>query len=193
MAKAEVVVNPATVYVVDDDDAMRRALSLLLNTVGYKTAAFASPKEFLDAFKPDTAGCLVLDIRMPGMSGLELQQLGAPRRRSAPHRVPDSPGETSDGIGGGWRRQQSHCHRFGIERTDRGNSPCQSHGENGRSVGGTLGETAYELIQRDLNEPQWLTGIHVYIRSRDEPILALSFQSDSAHEFADDFDFPPYA
>ena len=74
MAKAEVAVNAATVYVVDDDDGMRRALSLLLNTVGYKTAAFASPKEFLDKFKPDAAGCLVLDIRMPGMSGLELQQ-----------------------------------------------------------------------------------------------------------------------
>ena len=74
MAKAEDAVNTATVYVVDDDDGMRRALSLLLNTVGYKTAAFASPKEFLDKFRPDTAGCLVLDIRMPGMSGLELQQ-----------------------------------------------------------------------------------------------------------------------
>jgi two-component system response regulator FixJ len=74
MAKAEVAINAATVYVVDDDDGMRRALSLLLNTVGYKTAAFASPKEFLDTFKPDIAGCLVLDIRMPGMSGLELQQ-----------------------------------------------------------------------------------------------------------------------
>ena len=74
MAKAEDAVNAATIYVVDDDDGMRRALSLLLNTVGYKTVAFASPKEFLDKFKPDTAGCLVLDIRMPGMSGLELQQ-----------------------------------------------------------------------------------------------------------------------
>ena len=74
MAKAEDAVSAATVYVVDDDDGMRRALSLLLNTVGYKTAAFAGPVEFLDKFKPETAGCLVLDIRMPGMSGLELQQ-----------------------------------------------------------------------------------------------------------------------
>src|ERR1700677_1832643 len=74
MAKAEAAVNAATVYVVDDDDGMRRALSLLLNTVGYKTAAFASPKEFLDKFRPDVPGCMVLDIRMPGMSGLELQQ-----------------------------------------------------------------------------------------------------------------------
>ncbi len=75
MAKGEDAVNAATVYVVDDDDGMRRALSLLLNTVGYQTAAFASAKEFLGKFKPDRAGCLVLDIRMPGMSGLELQQL----------------------------------------------------------------------------------------------------------------------
>jgi len=74
MVKAEDATPAATVYVVDDDDGMRRALSLLLNTVGYKTAAFATPGEFLDKFKPDAAGCLVLDIRMPGMSGLELQQ-----------------------------------------------------------------------------------------------------------------------
>jgi len=74
MVKVDEALGGATVYVVDDDDGMRRALSLLLNTVGYKTTAFASPKEFLEKFKPDTAGCLVLDIRMPGMSGLELQQ-----------------------------------------------------------------------------------------------------------------------
>lgn len=63
-----------SVYVIDDDDGMRRALSLLLSTVGYKTLAFANPSDFLAQFDPDTHGCLVLDIRMPGMSGLELQQ-----------------------------------------------------------------------------------------------------------------------
>ena len=63
-----------TVYVVDDDDGMRRALGALLNTVGYKTALFSRPGEFSASFKPDSAGCLVLDIRMPEMSGLELQQ-----------------------------------------------------------------------------------------------------------------------
>lgn len=62
------------VYVVDDDDGMRHALDLLLNTVGHKTAAFSRPSEFLACFKADAPGCLILDIRMPEMSGLELQQ-----------------------------------------------------------------------------------------------------------------------
>lgn len=63
-----------TVYVVDDDDGMRDALKLLLSTVGYATAVFASAPDFLRRYKPDEPGCLVLDIRMPEMSGLELQQ-----------------------------------------------------------------------------------------------------------------------
>lgn len=62
------------VYVVDDDDGMRRALTLLLSTVGYSTEAYARPGDFLAHFKPEEPGCLVLDIRMPEMSGLELQQ-----------------------------------------------------------------------------------------------------------------------
>ena len=62
------------VYVVDDDDGMRRALDALLSTVGYKTAVFSGPSEFLASFKADSPGCLVLDIRMPDMSGLELQR-----------------------------------------------------------------------------------------------------------------------
>jgi two-component system, LuxR family, response regulator FixJ len=64
----------ATVYVVDDDDGMRRALTTLLSTVGYQTAAFSRARDFLEKFKPTDGGCLVLDIRMPEMSGLELQQ-----------------------------------------------------------------------------------------------------------------------
>jgi two-component system, LuxR family, response regulator FixJ len=74
MAKlAEKGLTP-TVYVVDDDDGMRRALDTLLSTVGYKTAVFSRPSEFLATFKANVPGCLVLDIRMPDMSGLELQQ-----------------------------------------------------------------------------------------------------------------------
>lgn len=64
----------AVIYVVDDDEGMRRALNTLLGTVGYKTAVFPDPKEFLAHYDPNSPGCLVLDIRMPNMSGLELQQ-----------------------------------------------------------------------------------------------------------------------
>ena len=66
--------KPATVFVVDDDDAVRTSLRLLLKSVGLPVETFASAQEFLDAFDADRAGCLVLDVRMPGMSGLELQQ-----------------------------------------------------------------------------------------------------------------------
>jgi FixJ family two-component response regulator len=66
--------KPATVFVVDDDEAVRTSLRLLLKSVGLPVETFASAQEFLDQFDPDRAGCLVLDIRMPGMSGLELQQ-----------------------------------------------------------------------------------------------------------------------
>jgi two-component system, LuxR family, response regulator FixJ len=74
MAKPDDKSNAPTVYVVDDDDGMRRALDTLLSTVGYKTAVFSRPSEFLANFKAESPGCLVLDIRMPDMSGLELQQ-----------------------------------------------------------------------------------------------------------------------
>lgn len=64
----------ATVYIVDDDDGMRRALTLLMSTVGYHAVAFARPTDFLAKFDPNQPGCLVLDVRMPEMSGLEVQQ-----------------------------------------------------------------------------------------------------------------------
>jgi len=66
--------KPSTVFVVDDDDAVRTSLRLLLKSVGLPVETYASAQEFLDAFDAERAGCLVLDIRMPGMSGLELQQ-----------------------------------------------------------------------------------------------------------------------
>lgn len=63
-----------TIFVVDDDAAVRDALKLLLRSVGQAVETFGSGQEFLDAYGENRAGCLVLDIRMPGMSGLELQQ-----------------------------------------------------------------------------------------------------------------------
>ncbi len=63
-----------TVYVIDDDDAVRNSLRLLLKSVGLPVQICASAQQFLPSYDPRQPGCLVLDIRMPGMSGLELQQ-----------------------------------------------------------------------------------------------------------------------
>ncbi|HWK51328.1 MAG TPA: response regulator transcription factor [Steroidobacter sp.] len=63
-----------TIYIVDDDDGMRRALSVLMSTVGYNAVTFERPNEFLQKLDPNQPGCLVLDVRMPEMSGLEVQQ-----------------------------------------------------------------------------------------------------------------------
>jgi two-component system response regulator FixJ len=63
-----------TIYIVDDDDGMRRALTGLMTTVGYHAVPFARPGDFLAKYDPKQPGCLVLDVRMPEMSGLEVQQ-----------------------------------------------------------------------------------------------------------------------
>lgn len=62
-----------TVFVVDDDAAVRDSLRWLLESVGHAVETYASGAEFLDSVEPDRPGCLLLDVRMPGMSGLELQ------------------------------------------------------------------------------------------------------------------------
>jgi two-component system response regulator FixJ len=63
-----------TVFVVDDDEAVRKSLGLLLKSVGLSFAIYGSAAELLTEIKDSSEGCLVLDIRMPGMSGLELQR-----------------------------------------------------------------------------------------------------------------------
>ncbi len=65
----------ATVFIVDDDSAVRYSLELLVKSVGLRAEAFPTARHFLDRITVDDAGCLVLDIRMPAMSGLELQQV----------------------------------------------------------------------------------------------------------------------
>ena len=62
------------VYVVDDDDAVRDSLLLLLRSIGINGRAFATAGDFLNAYDPKQHSCLITDIRMPGMSGLDLQR-----------------------------------------------------------------------------------------------------------------------
>lgn len=64
-----------TIYIIDDDASVRDALSLMLSLRKHMTATFASAEDFLAAFEPHWRGCVIADIRMPGMSGLELQAL----------------------------------------------------------------------------------------------------------------------
>jgi FixJ family two-component response regulator len=66
--------KPATVIIVDDDPSLRSMLSRLLGTVGLKSTAFASPEEFLRSPPPDGPACLILDVQLPGLSGLDLQR-----------------------------------------------------------------------------------------------------------------------
>ena len=63
-----------TVFIVDDEEAVRDSLQWLLESKGLKVALFDSAETFLASYTPDRAGCLVVDVRMPGMSGLELQE-----------------------------------------------------------------------------------------------------------------------
>jgi len=62
------------IYVVDDDEALRDSLRWLLESAGYRVTAYSTPQRFLAAYRPGAASCLVLDVRMPGLTGLELQQ-----------------------------------------------------------------------------------------------------------------------
>jgi two-component system, LuxR family, response regulator FixJ len=70
----EIKKDAAVIYVLDDDEGMRRALTTLLGTIGHKVAPFGVPSEFLAKHDRSQHGCVVLDIRMPEMSGLEVQQ-----------------------------------------------------------------------------------------------------------------------
>jgi RNA polymerase sigma factor (sigma-70 family) len=63
-----------TIYVVDDDPSVRDSMELMLKSVGFDVKTFGSAQDFLEAKLQEDLGCLVLDVRMPGMSGLELQE-----------------------------------------------------------------------------------------------------------------------
>ena len=66
--------NNPTVYVIDDDLSVREGLDSLIRSVGFQVQKFTSASEFLDSKRPSVPGCLVLDVRLPGLSGLDLQR-----------------------------------------------------------------------------------------------------------------------
>jgi FixJ family two-component response regulator len=76
--------GPSLVFVVDDDASVRKSLTRVMTGAGYTVEAFASAREFLAGERRDGPCCLVLDVRMPGLTGLELQETLADRR----HRMP---------------------------------------------------------------------------------------------------------
>lgn len=75
---------PSTIYIVDDDEAVRDSLRWLLEANGYTVSSFAGAEEFLNAYDPEQVGVLIADVRMPGMSGLELQEALIARKAPLP-------------------------------------------------------------------------------------------------------------
>ncbi len=84
LAPPQVASEAATVFIVDDDPAVRKSLRWLIESIGLRAQTFASGSEFLEEYDPQLPGCLVLDVRMPGMSGLDLQERLCERGRCMP-------------------------------------------------------------------------------------------------------------
>jgi FixJ family two-component response regulator len=70
--------------IVDDDEGVRDAITSLVRSAGFRAAAFASAETLLDSEESDTLACLILDVRMPGLNGLELQSRLAEEKRGVP-------------------------------------------------------------------------------------------------------------
>lgn len=88
-----------TVFVVDDDEAVRRALKLLIMSAGMQVETFACAEEFLAAYDPDRPGCMILDVRMPGMSGLHLQDQLLTRKVTIPIIMVTGHGDVAMAVG----------------------------------------------------------------------------------------------
>ncbi len=76
--------NKPTVFVVDDDQAIRSSLKWLIESVAMDVKTFESANAFIENYYPGRSGCLLLDVRMPGMSGLELQEYLSEQRITIP-------------------------------------------------------------------------------------------------------------
>jgi RNA polymerase sigma factor (sigma-70 family) len=87
-----------TVFIVDDDPAMRQSLRWLTESVGLQVETFDTAEAFLDTYSPERPGCLVLDVRMPGMSGLDLQTTLVERNVSIPVIIVTGHGEVQSAV-----------------------------------------------------------------------------------------------
>ena len=72
--RSPITALPPTIFIVDDDASVRKGLARLLDSLGFKTETFASADEFLKRERYEGIGCIVLDVRMPGLSGMDLQE-----------------------------------------------------------------------------------------------------------------------
>lgn len=95
---SEAAATEPVVYIVDDDDAVRDSLAALVEVAGLKAAAFANPLAFLRHFTADQPGCVVADLRMPFMDGLELQEELTRRGAALPVIVVTAHGEVSAAV-----------------------------------------------------------------------------------------------
>lgn len=84
MPKNNITVEGARISVVDDDESMREAIKTLIGSMGFSVEEFSSAEDFLDSGRSQDFDCLILDVRMPGMGGLELQRRLAANSRRLP-------------------------------------------------------------------------------------------------------------
>ena len=87
-----------TVFIVDDDPSVLKGLSRLMKSVKLKVEAYSSAQEFLDSYNPVQPGCLLIDMRMPGISGLELQEILQSRNILIPTIIITGYGEVTDAV-----------------------------------------------------------------------------------------------
>ena len=87
-----------TVFIVDDDPSVLKGLSRLMKSVKLNVEIYSSAQEFLDSYNPDQPGCLLIDMRMPGISGLELQEILQSRNILIPTIIITGYGEVTDAV-----------------------------------------------------------------------------------------------
>ena len=92
--------SPSIVHIVDDDDLIRKGTVRLLAAAGYETRAYGNARDFLDAVEPGSAGCAILDVRLPDQNGLELQAALTKRDVSLPIIFMTGLGEVPESVQG---------------------------------------------------------------------------------------------